>query len=701
MEQNEAAPSRTRGLRAAVPPGFRALVDTLLAETRRDDSRAGVLRRICISLLRFSASDALSLVIDEEGATTRCGARLPDDGFGRIEAGVEIGGPSTDPSQNATGGLVPAPILRAILAGNVAAPAESCTRGGSFWTGDTARPILLRDPLEGGVSGRTVILGGPYPSLAVLRVPIDRQASGVLTLASRRRDFFTADDILTFETVAQTLGVALAHQGAQWALRERVKELTCLYSILTLAERHGLGLDELLQGIVALLPPAWQAPESTSARIVLDGRCYETGSVEDRPHRLAANILVNDQIRGSVEVLCGVPFLEEERHLIKSVAETVGQLVSRRRAEWALRERVKELTCLYGIAGVANRPGLDLDQCFEEIVALLPPAWQYPELTEGRIVVDGRAFVTTGFREAPDRLSAAIRASGQVRGGVEVIYVERTPEMDRDPFLDEERSLIDEVARQAGLILEQREAEAETSRLQEQLRHAERLATVGQLSAGVAHELNEPLAAVLGFAELVKASPALPDAAEADVDRIIKAALYAREIIRKLLIFTRQMPTSMVACDLSQIVRDGLFFLEARCRTQGIALTRCLEEDLPLVMADPSQVQQALVNLVVNAAQAMPAGGALTVSTRSEPDRVLLSVEDTGAGMTPEVQRQLFTPFFTTKDVGQGTGLGLAVVHGIVTAHGGTVNVRSTAGAGSTFEIALPLDRQVPAVEAR
>jgi signal transduction histidine kinase len=241
-----------------------------------------------------------------------------------------------------------------------------------------------------------------------------------------------------------------------------------------------------------------------------------------------------------------------------------------------------------------------------------------------------------------------------------------------------------------GFTVEHRETEAEASRLQEQLRHAERLATVGQLSAGVAHELNEPLGAILGFAELVSQSSGLPDQAARDVDRIIKAALHAREIIRKLMIFTRQMPTRKAPCDLNQVATEGLYFLASRCEKEAIAVVHQLEDALPPVMADPSQMHQVLVNLVVNAIQAMPGGGTLTMATYSGPGKVFLRVTDTGIGMSPEVQRQLFVPFFSTKDVGQGTGLGLAVVHGIVTAHGGTVTVRSEVGRGSSFEICIP-----------
>jgi signal transduction histidine kinase len=126
---------------------------------------------------------------------------------------------------------------------------------------------------------------------------------------------------------------------------------------------------------------------------------------------------------------------------------------------------------------------------------------------------------------------------------------------------------------------------------------------------------------------------------------------------------------------------------------EGIELVRDLSSDLPEVHADPSQLNQVLVNLVINAIQAMPSGGRLTLQTLHDKDHVSLIVEDTGTGMDGEVLKKIYTPFFTTKDVGQGTGLGLPVVHGIVTSHGGSISVESHVNQGSRFEIQLPLTR--------
>jgi len=325
------------------------------------------------------------------------------------------------------------------------------------------------------------------------------------------------------------------------------------------------------------------------------------------------------------------------------------------------------------------------------IVELIPPAWLYPKITSGRITLDDRVYTTSRFRDGPQKLSAPIIAKGQNRGTVEVIYAEEMRELDEGPFLKEERSLINAIAREVAHIIEHKQAEEEKEKLQDQLRHADRLATLGQLAAGVAHELNEPLGNILGFAQLAQKSTDLSEQMAGDLQKIINASLHAREIIRKLMVFARQAPSKKTYVNLNKIVEEGLYFFEARCAKAGIELNRMLTPDLPEISADPALLNQVLVNLVVNSIQAMPSGGKLIVQTLASDTSVSLIVEDTGTGMSPEVMQQIFLPFFTTKDVDEGTGLGLAVVHGIVTSHRGTIDVKSEIGSGTRFEIQFPL----------
>ena len=360
--------------------------------------------------------------------------------------------------------------------------------------------------------------------------------------------------------------------------------------------------------------------------------------------------------------------------------------------EAALAERVKELLCLYGIAQIAAQPGISLEEIIQGIVELLPPAWQYPETAFARIILDGISYKSQGFCESQQKQAAEIIVGGVPRGVVELVYVEQEPDLDEGPFLKEERNLIDAIARQIALVVERIQVEQDKLKLHNQLLHADRLATIGMLAAGVAHELNEPLGNILGFAQLAKKCDGVPEPAKQDIDKIEAASLHAREIIQKLLVFARQTPPKKTQVDLNQIVEDGLYFFEARCAKAGVELVRKLSSDLPEIIADPAQLNQLIVNLVVNALQAMQGRGRITIQTKAYDRQVCLIVEDNGIGMADDVREQIFIPFFTTKDVGQGTGLGLPVVHGIVTAHGGSINVESKLGCGSHFEIRLPIE---------
>jgi signal transduction histidine kinase len=383
-------------------------------------------------------------------------------------------------------------------------------------------------------------------------------------------------------------------------------------------------------------------------------------------------------------------FSMERLHSFEDVAMMIGVALAHQEAQWALRERIKELTCLYGISKVVQEPGITMEEIIQGIVELLPPGWHYPDITEARIELDGKEYRTKFYRDTPQRQDAPIHVKGAKRGSVQVLYTEERPEIDEGPFLKEERNLIDEVARQVGLIIEQREAELEKEKLQDQLRHADRLATIGQLAAGAAHELNEPISTILGFAQLVKKEDGPREQVLRDLQKIENASLHAREVIRKLLIFARQTPSRMSLVNINDLILEGLYFLESRCAKERIRIEKSLAENLPLILADSSQIHQVLVNIMVNAIQAMPGGGSITVTTCRRDEEVILAVEDTGSGMSKEVMDQIFIPFYTTKEVGQGTGLGLPVVHGIVTGHGGLITVESEVGAGTRFEIKFP-----------
>ena len=384
-------------------------------------------------------------------------------------------------------------------------------------------------------------------------------------------------------------------------------------------------------------------------------------------------------------------FLEDEISLYEDVAKIIGTATNQQRIQVELRERVKELTCLYNIAKVAAQQNLSLNVILQNIVELLPPGWLYPEIAQSRIIYGNKTFSTPGFKDLNSKLSADIIVNNQVCGRIELIYLEEKPEIDEGPFLHEERNLINAIARELGIIIEKRKAQKEKLMLQEQLKHADRLATIGQLAAGVAHELNEPLGSILGFAQLSKKCPGLPEMVESDLRKIENASLYAREVIRKLLVFARQTPSKKIFTNLNDVVKDCVDLLSVRMVKENIRFKPSLMPDLPDIQADRSQLNQVLVNLIVNSMQAMPEGGIMNISTSVSGDKALLIVEDSGVGIESEIINQIFLPFFTTKGENQGTGLGLAVVHGIITAHDGNIKVTSEVNKGTKFEISFPL----------
>ena len=359
-----------------------------------------------------------------------------------------------------------------------------------------------------------------------------------------------------------------------------------------------------------------------------------------------------------------------------------------------LIERNKELTCLYAIAKIVGHTEKSFAEVLQEIVTVLPPAFQYPDQTRARITVDDLMFANEGFKTSRSAIREPLIIHGVQRGVIEVVYRRTKSARGRTGtgFLIEERKLLRTIARQSALMIERKLANDKQLELESQLRHADRLAKVGQLTAGVAHELNEPLAGILGFAQLAVRKIDSPELTAKYLDRIIQSCLHAREIIKKMMLFGSPMPHRMEPVNLNRLLAEGIAFIEPRFTHSGITFECEFDEGLPPILADPSQITQVLVNLVINAIHAMPAGGTLTIRTQLAAGCARMIVQDTGTGMDPHTMDQIFMPFFTTKDVDQGSGLGLPVVHGIVSAHGAAIDVQSQLEQGTVFTITFPLD---------
>ncbi len=233
--------------------------------------------------------------------------------------------------------------------------------------------------------------------------------------------------------------------------------------------------------------------------------------------------------------------------------------------------------------------------------------------------------------------------------------------------------------------------------LERSARQAEKLAALGTLAAGLAHELNNPIGIISSRVELMlleAAGDSLPPDVRDDLEVLHRHAQRVARIVQGLLSFARQSAGAWGPVDLNQVVDETLLLIEKQVARDGIALLRSLTPGLPLIEGDANAIQQVLMNLVINARDAMREGGQITVATEAgrTPREVRLLVRDTGIGIPPEILPRIFDPFFTTKP--SGTGLGLSISYGIVREHGGTVSVESEPGKGTTFTVTLPADGQ-------
>jgi two-component system, sporulation sensor kinase E len=227
--------------------------------------------------------------------------------------------------------------------------------------------------------------------------------------------------------------------------------------------------------------------------------------------------------------------------------------------------------------------------------------------------------------------------------------------------------------------------------IQEQLRKTERIAELGTLASGMAHEIGTPMNVILGRAEYLLNRTA-DEGMKKGLTTIVTQVERITKVMNQLLAFVRRKPAEHRLVDLSEIVGDSLEMFQERFTHSRITVEQAIETNIPPVYADRDQMMQVLINLVVNSLHAMPDGGRLRLSLAREKSHILIGVSDTGHGMPQDICSKIFDPFFTTKDFGKGTGLGLTVVKGIIEEHGGTIAVESVVGQGTTFWIRLPLD---------
>ncbi len=381
-------------------------------------------------------------------------------------------------------------------------------------------------------------------------------------------------------------------------------------------------------------------------------------------------------------------------------------VTERRRTEIALRERMKELRCLYRVLEIVSDPQLEVEEIVNAVVSVIPAGLVHEVNTVVCIKLGDITARSEPWREPAVRLDIPVSSDNGAIGNIMVGYVQETDEPAE--FLADEKQMIEVIARHLGAMQDRRS-------MHERLSQSERINAIGELTGGVAHDFNNLLTVIMGNTELLveqlEGQPQLKSLA----DITVTAAKRGSELTNRLLAFARKQVLEPRAVDASRLISDMEPLLRRTLPTE-IDIEVIRAGGLWLADVDPGQLEVALLNLAINARDAMHGGGRLTLETANtslndtyaaahpEVDAghyVMVSVSDTGCGMSPEVMARAFEPFFTTKGAGKGSGLGLSMVHGFAKQSGGHIKIYSEPGEGTTVKIYLPRaqDNAQPFVE--
>lgn len=356
--------------------------------------------------------------------------------------------------------------------------------------------------------------------------------------------------------------------------------------------------------------------------------------------------------------------------------------------EQKLKERVKELTCLYEVTSIIVNSGYDdLSTSLEAIAYCLKRGWRYPDDAVAVISIGTYKVQTSGFDKQMNFLTSDVIVFNKVEGTISVGYP-ASAYYDED-FLPEEKTLLKNVCLAVGNLMERKQihdSEAETKR---QMERNDRLHIMGEITAGIAHELNTPLANILGFAELLM-DKATDTGTKRDLQTILDNAIFSREIVKKLMFFTCEMPQQMELVELNKVVDSVIRLMGPSLRAKQLSVIKSYDNDDLRIRANTVQLTQVMFNLIMNAAYYSPVRGEIKVEVLSTKQKIIINIVDQGEGIAPGQENKIFEPFYTTKPIGEGTGLGLSVVHGIIKSYKGSIVYRPNVPKGTIFTMEFP-----------
>lgn len=357
--------------------------------------------------------------------------------------------------------------------------------------------------------------------------------------------------------------------------------------------------------------------------------------------------------------------------------------------EQKLKERIKELTCLYEVTSlIVNCDYDDVESTLKGIVKCMEVAWQFDE--ETYVALNTVDFMIKTAEKGTDYvfLKSPITMFNKPHGTIKVGYP--APKYSLDDFLEEEQQLLDNICLEVGNLLERKEIRENEARIRRQVEQADRLRILGEITAGIAHELNTPLANILGFAELLMERVIGDSQASKDLDKIITNTIFSREVVKKLMFFACEMPQEKELVNIVPIIEDAIDLMRSTLRQSEIICDLKVSEEFITLRIDKIQLTQVIFNLVVNAIYFSPPKSTISVVVLDNRENVVLKIADEGSGIPKDIGQHIFEPFYTSKPSGEGSGLGLSVVHGIVQSHQGTIVHEENKPTGTIFTIELP-----------
>lgn len=358
-------------------------------------------------------------------------------------------------------------------------------------------------------------------------------------------------------------------------------------------------------------------------------------------------------------------------------------------AELALKERIKELTCLYEVSSIIVQSNSELlEDTLVAISGSLKKAFKFCEITEIAIETGEINIAINKNGEDKVAITSAILSFNKVNGSINAYLP--SDKFSKKDFLFEEQQLLDSIASKIGNLLERLELKKNEISLKRQMERADRLGILGEITAGIAHELNTPLANILGFAELLQDNLKKDLKATADLEKIIQNAIFSREVVKKLMFFACEMPQEMQKVNIVPSIKNAINLLDATFRKGQVKYIVKIEEEELWLRADTIQLTQIIFNLTINAIYFSPKNGLVTIETLQNKTHIILKISDEGTGLSETSLEKIFQPFYTTKATGDGSGLGLSVVHGIIMSHGGTIIAENNLSKGATFTVSLP-----------